>query len=277
MPEAPELYLLREWLEPRLVRRKVIGIRVVRPLVLRNLLDVSPEDALIGREFVSVERDGKLLMFGLDGEISLVVSPMLAGELRLVEIGARAGASLILGIEIEDGLELRYLDARRMGQVYLTRTGDVANLARMERQGPDVLDSMMGYAEFCELLRRFRGELKTVLTGGKLVGGIGNAYADEVLWAARLYPFVKVSKLSDSDKRRLYDALSVDLREYVDELRSAFERGGLEPRKFRSILRVHGKSGEPCPECGTRVSSVKSGRRETNFCRRCQPGSLFSM
>ena len=277
MPEAPELYLLREWLEPRLAGRKVAGVRVVRPLVLRNMLEVSPEDALVGRELQSVERDGKLLMFGFEGGNSLVVSPMLAGELRLVAVGARTGASLILAIEIEGGMELRYLDARRMGQLYLTRTRDVAKLARLERQGPDFLDSMMCFEEFCESLRGFRGELKTVLTGGKLVGGIGNAYADEVLWAAQLYPFVKVSALSVSDKRRLHRALSVDLRGYVEELRAVFEREGLEPRKFRSILRVHGKSGAACPACGTRVSAVKSGRRETNFCRKCQPGALFGM
>lgn len=276
MPEAPELHLIREWLEPRLLGREVVGFRVLRPLVLRNMLESPAEDALIGRKFESVARDGKLLMFGFDGAISMVVSPMLAGELRLVETGARVLSSTILAIEISGGESLRYLDQRRMGQVYLLPTSEVQGIARLERQGPDVFDAPLDFGEMCAALRGFRGELKNVLTGGKFVGGIGNAYADEVLWSAKLSPFVKVSKLSESDKMRLHEALTSGMRGYVEELRSALAREGLEPRKYRSILRVHGKAGKPCPECGTRISSVKARRRETNFCRKCQPGSLFT-
>ena len=276
MPEAPELHLIREWLEPRLVGREVVGFRVLRPLVLRNMLDSPAEEVLIGRRFESVAREGKLLLFGFDGQISMVVSPMLAGELRLVEAGARVQSSVILEADISGGKSLRYLDPRRMGQVYLLPTPEVQGIARLERQGLDVLDAPLEYGEMCEALRGFRGELKSVLTGGKFVAGIGNAYADEVLWSAKLSPFVKVSKLSDSDKTRLHEALTSGMRGYVEELRAAFEREGLEPRKYRSILRVHGKAGEPCPECGARISAVKARRRETNFCRKCQPGSLFA-
>ena len=276
MPEAPELYLIREWMEPRLLDREVIGFRTLRPLVLRNMLDVPAEKALVGRRFESVERDGKLLMFGFDKGLSMVVSPMLAGELRLVEVGARVQSSVILEIEISGGESLRYLDQRRMGQVYLLQTAEVHRLARLERQGPDVLDSPLDYDEMCAALRGYRGELKNVLTGGKFVGGLGNAYADEVLWSAKLSPFVKVSALTEADRLRLHVALTSGILGYVGDLRSAFAREGLEPRKFRSVLRIHGQAGKPCPECGTRISAVKARRRETNFCRKCQPGSLFA-
>ena len=274
MPEAPELYLIREWLEPRLLGRSVEGVRLLRPLVMRNLMDVEPHAALAGRRFASVERDGKLLLFGFESEVSLVVSPMLAGELRLVAQSARVARSTIVALELSDGNELRYLDQRRMGQLYLIPTADVSGLARVERQGPDVLDSPMTYDAMCTALRAFRGELKTVLTSGKFVGGVGNAYADEILWYAGLYPFVKVSRLADDARSRLHDALLAAPRQAVADLRSAFEAEGLEPKKYRSILKVHGKSGEPCPRCGSRISAVKVRRRETNFCRSCQPGSL---
>lgn len=274
MPEAPELYLIREWLAPRLVGRGVEGVSVVRPLVVRNMLDVGLEDSLVGRRFESVGRDGKLLLFGLEDGISIVVSPMLAGELRLVASGDRMPASAVMSVEIEGGLSLWYLDRRRMGQVYVLPTGELLTLGRLERQGPDVIDAPLSLDALRAGLRSFRGELKSVLTGGRLVGGVGNAYADEILWAARLYPFVKVSRLSEVELHRLHEALVEVPLASVDELREELDRAGLTPRKFRSVLKVHGKAGEPCPACGTAISSVKLRRRETNFCRRCQPGTL---
>ena len=274
MPEAPELYLIREWLEPRLVGRRVDGVSVLRPLVVRNMLDAPMEDALVGRSFESVGRDGKLLIFGLDGGVSIVVSPMLVGELRLVSCGERVVAATVLELAIAGGLSLRYLDSRRMGQVYVLRTVELSTIGRLERQGPDVIDAPMSYEELRAGLRSFRGELKSVLTGGRLLGGIGNAYADDILWSAKLYPFVKVSRMSEDDFRRLHEALMTVPRSSVDVLRDVLDREGLTPRKYRSVLRVHGKSGLPCPDCGTRISSVKLRRRETNFCRACQPGTL---
>ena len=274
MPEAPELYLIREWLEPRLVGRRVCGVSVLRPLVVRNMLDAPMEDALVGQNFESVGRDGKLLIFGLDGGVSIVVSPMLMGELRLVTVDERLIASTVLALEISGEMSLRYLDSRRMGQVYILRTGELSTIGRLERQGPDVIDAPLSYEDLRAGLRSFRGELKTVLTGGRLVGGVGNAYADEILWSAKLYPFVKVSRMSEGDFRRLHDALLTVPRSSVDALREALDREGLTPRKYRSVLRVHGKSGSPCPDCGSRISSVKLRRRETNFCRACQPGTL---
>ena len=274
MPEGPELYLVREWLEPRLVGLRVDGVTVLRPLVVRNMLDARFDDALVGRCFETVERDGKLLIFGLERGVSIVVSPMLAGELRLVPADERLGASAVLAIDIAGGLSLRYLDSRRMGQVYVLPTVELSTIGRLERQGPDVIDAPLSIDELRIRLRSFSGELKSVLTGGRLVGGVGNAYADEILWAAKLYPFVRVSRLSDVELRRLHNALLTVPRSSVDELRDVLEREGLTPRKYRSVLRVHGKSGFPCPDCGTRISSVKLRRRETNFCRACQPGML---
>lgn len=276
MPEAPELYVLREWLEPRLTGVGVTSVQVLKPLVLRNMMDVDVEVALVGRRFESVDRDGKLLLFHFDGEVSIVVSPMLAGELRLVDAGARVAASTILGLGLDTGAELRYLDSRRMGQVYLLRRSQMSELARLERQGPDVIDAPLSFEELTAELRAFRGEAKAVLTGGRLVGGIGNAYADEILWAAGLFPFAKVSALTEEQRRSLHDALKSVPRDAVFELRELLAETGMEPRKHRGILRVHGKSGEPCPKCGTRISSVKARRRETNFCRTCQPGSMLA-
>jgi formamidopyrimidine-DNA glycosylase len=117
-----------------------------------------------------------------------------------------------------------------------------------------------------------RGEIKTVLTTQTFVAGIGNAYADEILWRAKLYPFRRRSTLSETDALKLYSAMRTALNEAITTLQqhaSNTERG-----EQRGFLAVHGKGGQPCPRCGTTISSVKRARRTTEFCRTCQPGLL---
>ena len=181
--------------------------------------------------------------------------------------------STILTINLANGEQLRYSDSKRMGQIYYVESNNVGEITRLTDQGPDALDEPMSIEEFRAELKRFRGEVKGVLTRGELVAGIGNAYADEVLWSARIFPFRKVTKLKDEDLVRLHDAVYRVPADAVNTLRGIF--ASRHPRKERKFLSVHGKAGKPCPECGSKISSVKSRQRDTNFCRRCQPGNMF--
>jgi formamidopyrimidine-DNA glycosylase len=127
--------------------------------------------------------------------------------------------------------------------------------------------------EFRTRLGRYRGEIKGILTRGEFVAGIGNAYADEILWAARLHPYRKRTQLTSAEIERLYDAMQTTLRNAIEQARAEMgEAIHLEPRDF---LAVHMKSGEPCPRCGTPISLVGANQRITNFCRVCQPGGLI--
>ena len=273
MPEAPDLYVLREYLAPRIEGEVIESARELRPLVVRNLVGVPLMEDVSSRVIEGLDRKGKLLLMSLSGDVSMVISPMLTGDLSLVESNRKVLKSTILTMNLGGGMQLRYSDAKRMGQIYYVGSDKVGEITRVADQGPDVLDEPLSLAEFQTALKRFRGEVKGVLTRGELIAGIGNAYADEVLWAAGIYPFRKVSRFSVDEVSRLHAAVYGVPRQAVETLRNIF--GPRHPRKDRKFLSVHGKPGSSCPRCGSTVSSVKSRQRDTNFCRKCQPGSMF--
>jgi formamidopyrimidine-DNA glycosylase len=276
VPEAPDLFVVREFLEARLTGRKIIAGTERRPLVLRNMTGPGVpgfSQDIAGRPVTAVRRRGKLLTFGLGPERLLIVSPMLTGALRYCEPQARMEASAHLVFDLDDGMQLRYLDEKRMGQVYYLPPHRLGDIVRLDMQGPDVLDEPLDFAAFRRALKPFRGEIKGVLTRGHAVSGIGNAYSDEVLFAAKLYPFRKVTRLSDQELHRLHASCYEVPRRAVATLR---ERIGADiHKKVRDFLQVHGKGGEPCPRCGTKITAITANQRETNYCRGCQPGSLI--
>ncbi len=273
MPEAPDLQVLREYLAPRIEGEAITDAAVLRPLVLRNVVGEPFADHITERVVEGLERKGKLMMLSLSGGFSLIISPMLTGETSLVGPTVRTLKSTILTMDLSGGSQVRYTDVKRMGQVYYIASDEIGEITRIADQGPDVLDDPLTFAAFSSSLRRFRGEIKGVLTRGQLVAGIGNAYADEILWDAGIYPFRKVSRFSGEEIERLHDSVYQVPREAAARLREIF--GGKHPRKERKFLNVHGKAGAGCPRCGSAISSVKSRQRDTNFCRTCQPGSLF--
>ncbi|MEX0761720.1 MAG: DNA-formamidopyrimidine glycosylase family protein [Dehalococcoidia bacterium] len=273
MPEAPDLEVIKEFLAPRIVGCTVTAAVERKPLVLRNMTGEPFEADLPGRKITSVERRSKLLLIGLGRGRLLIISPMLTGGLRHCQPSTRMDASTCLAFDLSDGCQLRYFDQKRMGQVYLLPPGRSDEIVRLEHQGPDVLSEPLGLDEFTAALKPFRGEIKGILTRGVLVSGIGNAYADEVLFHARLFPFKKRTALSADDVRRLHEAVYSVPAEAVKTLR---ERMGADiHRKVRGFLKVHGKGGGPCPVCSSKITAITANQRLTNYCRQCQPGSLF--
>ena len=169
-------------------------------------------------------------------------------------------------------MDLRYTDAKTMGKVYLT--DDLAEVPGYADLGPEALDPDLTPELFRERLRKYRGEIKGILTRQSFVGGIGNAYADEICWQAGVYPFRKRPQLSDEEIGRLYEAVHEVLNEAITTLQG---RMGADIHvEIRDFLRVHGRGGQPCPRCGATISEIKARQRLTNFCRQCQPGSLIS-
>lgn len=273
MPEAPDLVVIREFLLARLVGDDIVSARERKPLVLRNMQDVDFESDLQGRMVESIERHGKLLEITLSGNRELIISPMLTGALMWCDPATRMMASTVLVFEMKSGHQLRYIDQKRMGQVYYISPGQRSEIVRLENQGPDVIDEPLNLDEFNLGLKPFRGEVKGVLTRGQLVAGIGNAYADEILHHAMIYPFKKVTRLSDDEKASLHQSIYAVTEAAVDVLR---ERVGDQiHRKIRDFLSVHGKKNENCPRCGSKITVITANKRETSYCRTCQPGSLF--
>jgi len=175
-------------------------------------------------------------------------------------------------LHLSGGHELRYIDQKKMGQVFLTRQPlELSPIADYAGMGPEALE--ISSEDFKARLRPFRGEIKGILTRGDFVAGIGNAYADEVLWTARLHPYRKKTSLTPEEVDRLYDGMRACLMDAIEKVRTEMgEDIHLKPRDF---LAIHMKTVQPCPRCGTAISLVGANQRITNFCRQCQPGGLI--
>ncbi len=270
MPELPDLEVVREYLSGVLPGLTVARLQVRRPLILRDTTGGPPGEAAVGRAVLAVGRRGKYLWLDLGPDLSLAINPKLAGRLAWHERGAspRAQTALVLGFG--GGQELHYLDAKDMGQVYLT--SGLATVPGFAAQGPDAMDPALTLEVFVERLRPFRGEIKGVLTRQECVAGIGNAYADEILFHAGISPFRKRTKLSPQEVARLHASMRRVLGDAIVTLRGRV--GSAIEVEVRDFLQVHGRGGSPCPRCGRPISELAARQRITSFCRGCQPGTL---
>jgi len=273
VPELPELEVVCEVLNRRVAGQIIERVEVLPPggaIVVRDYTRQGLAAALEGRSFAAIARRGQFLRFTVQGApLWLVLNPKLTGRLQLAAAGEKRYAKTALVFALADGQELRYVDQKTMGQIYLTeRLDEVPGFAGM---GPEALE--ISLAEFKERLRPFRGEIKGILVRSEFVAGIGNAYADEILWVARLHPYRKRTQLTTEEIERLYAAMRTTLIDATDKMRA--EMGEQIHREPRTFLNVHLRTGEPCPRCGGQISLVGANQRITNFCRTCQPGGLF--
>ena len=218
MPEAPDLEVIREFLTQRIAGQPVVRAQELRPAMVRSLAAKDFATDVVGRTFGPVARRGKWLTIPLEPERLLVINPMLAGRLQYCPPSTRVAKRTFFLLAMHD-MELRYLDERQMGLVYYVDPGQLAQVPRHDEQGPDALDAPLAYDEFVGRLRAFQGEIKGILTRGRFVGGIGNAYADEVLFAAGLSPFRRRRELTADDLRRLHEAIPAVLTDAIGVLR----------------------------------------------------------
>ena len=250
MLEAPELEVVKDFLRDRVVGQRVLSAAETRPGVVRAL--VADLSDLAGRTLEDVGRRGKFLVLGFSGERLLVINPMLAEGLQYCPPSRRRFKRTFFVLLLEDGHELRYVDRKQMGRVYYATPQQLDQVPQLLEQGPDVLDTL-SFEEFQERLTSFLGEIKGVLTRGRGLSGIGNAYADEILSAAGVYPFRKRKSLSEDDLRRIHRQSRVVVEEAVGLVR---ERMGddidIKPRDF---LKVHNRGGGPVPAAAARSAS----------------------
>lgn len=271
MPELPDLEIIKDVLREHVVGLSIEGVEVRKPVVTRDLIGDGFQAGLFGRSINRVERRGKFLIFTLAGERYLVINPMLAGRIRLCPHWERHTPAPIVVLQLSNKTDLRYSDPKLMGKVYLA--DDLRAVPTFAAQGPEALDPKLTLDVFKERLRQYRGEIKGILTNQAFIAGIGNAYADEILFRARIYPYKKRPRLTPAEIETLYQSMRDVLTEAIDVLRT---RVGTEIHiEIRDFLQVHGRGGQPCPRCGTPISEITAHQRLTNFCRTCQPGTLI--
>ena len=291
MPELPDLTVVAEAFDAALRGRAIVSARAPGPLAVRG----TPAElaALVGQSVTAIRRRGKFLEIDLDGD-RIVVNPMLTGRFQLAGPGVKepSKTAVVLGFgpyaargrfrpaawtrdaawlpAADARPEIRYRDPTQMGKVYLLPKGAGRTVPGLgaDEIGPDVDDPALTLEAWRERIRRHPGELKNLLRNQAFVAGIGNAYSDEILHAARLLPFRKRSTLAEEEIDALYVAARSTVAEAIEVLRRrvppTFET------QVRDFLAVHLKGGQPCPRCGTRISEVKAGGFVTSFCRGCQ-------
>jgi len=267
VPELPDVVVYLEALERRVLGRRLEGVRLASPFVLRSV--DPPVSALAGRRVLSLHRMGKRLVLGVEDELFIVIHLMIAGRLRWAAASAKAPGKIgLAAFDFEDGtLLLTEAGSKRRASLHVV-AGRSA-LAAFERGGLEPLDAEE--AEFVGRLRLENHTLKRALTDPRLFSGIGNAYSDEILHRARLSPLRLTSRLSDEDAARLYHATRSVLTEWTERLRR--ETGQGFPEKvtaFRDGMAVHGRFRQPCPVCGAPIQRIRYAENETNYCPVCQ-------
>lgn len=267
MPELPDVEVYRERLSALLGGQVLRRVRLANVFVLRTY--DPPISALEGKRLLGLRRLGKRIVFVFEDELFLVVHLMIAGRFLLREAGAPIPKRLgLAGFDFENAtLILTEAGTTRRASLNLVR-GESA-LSKLSRGGVEPLE--MTLDDFGDALTRENHTLKRSLTDPRLFSGIGNAYSDEMLHAAKLSPVKLTTRLTVEEIERLYEACRTTLTEWTDRLRR--EAGGGFPEKvtaFRPEMAVHGKYGQPCPVCGTKIQRIRYASNEVNYCPRCQ-------
>jgi formamidopyrimidine-DNA glycosylase len=269
MPELPDILLYLHALRPRIVGRRINAVRLAAPFLLRSI--APPLSAIEGRAVVDLHRLGKRIAIEAEGELFLVFHLMIAGRFRWKEPGARIPGKVgLLAIDFDEGtLVMTEAGTRRQASLYVVQGREA--LDEHEPGGLQVLDATV--EEFGRALRTRNHTLKRALTDPHLFSGIGNAYSDEILHAARLSPFKQTGAISAEEVAQLYAATRATLTLWIDRLQQ--ETGETFPEKvtaFRDGMAVHGRYGQPCPVCGSPVQRIVYAANEANYCATCQTG-----
>jgi formamidopyrimidine-DNA glycosylase len=269
MPELPDVELYLAALRPRVLGHAVRRTRVASPFFVRTF--DPPLAAIEGRVVMTLARLGKRLVFGLEDDLFLVVHLMIAGRLRWLEPDAKIPAKLGLAALDFEHATLLFTEAGSRKQASLHVVRGAAAVEAMDPGGADVF--ALSLEQFASAITAENHTLKRVLTDPHVFSGIGNAYSDEILHAARLSP-VKLSRSLDEDEMaRLLSATRDVLALWTARLKE--ETGGGFPGKvtaFRPEMAVHGKYGQPCPRCGAPIQRIVYATNESNYCAPCQTG-----
>jgi formamidopyrimidine-DNA glycosylase len=269
MPERPDLEYVVPIVARAVVGQRIAGVRVDNPVVLRVALR-EPVTVVVGRTIASVERRAHFVVFDLPGTpaLRLVVAPMLAGRFTLAAPKDRRPADLAFTLELGER-ELRYRDDVQMGKVYLLEAGREEQVPGLSAIGVDVLDKKaFTKARFRALAKKRKDQVKVFLMDKSALDAMGNAYADEVLFEAKIHPKTFVRSLSEADVDRLHDAIVHVLTEARAEV--AARKPPID-EKVRDFLKVRNRHGEPCPRCGATIRRAGVHGHDAFFCPECQP------
>jgi formamidopyrimidine-DNA glycosylase len=272
MPELPDISAYIHALEARVINEPIEQIRLNSVFLLRTV--DPPLESAIGRKVVALRRIGKRIAIGVEDDIWLVLHLMIAGRLHWRPVGAKIGGKQNLAaFDFPKGsLVFTEAGSKKRASLHVIKGDD--GLKAIDPGGIDVFECDL--KSFRDALTAENRTLKRALTDPRIVDGIGNAYSDEILHAARLSPITRTQKLEAEEWERLLQATRSTLRMWIDKFVAEADKSFPENvTAFRPEMVAHGKYGKPCPECGAPIQRIRYADNETNYCANCQTGGTL--
>ena len=280
MPELPEVESIRQDLDREVIGRTIQAARVLdtknaRRVIRRYERREDFEDQLKGVEILSTERRGKYLLLMLANQTALVIHLGMSGQIVLAGRDDPWAPHTHVVFDFADGGQLRYIDPRTFGEVFVADRSDLGEIAELNKLGLDPLTGSISWEEFSRKLRLKKTKLKSLLMDQRFISGIGNIYSDEILFAAGLRYDRSSASLTGEEQLRLYDAIHEILHRAVrargtsmkdEQYRDLYgSLGG-----FQDLLKVYQREGQPCVRCGSIIQRARWTNRSTHFCPGCQ-------
>ncbi len=267
MPELPELEVMRDVLSETLVGKTIVAARSIHPGILKT---VEPAiDDLIGHSVRAISRRSKHLIFTVDDTLHVVLHLMLAGRLILCQSDTKATKATGFVLSLADGDDLRVIENSTTHLVRVHVVRDPREVAAIAKAGAEPLSEAFTLEYLSEHVRGRRRQLKKTLTDQTVIAGIGSAYADEILFDAKLSPIRYGTTLTEEEVTRLHRSIRSVLHWAIDEIRAEAGGAALTPHG-RSFTRIYKKTNQPCPECGTRIAEIRYAQTKTYYCPHCQ-------
>jgi formamidopyrimidine-DNA glycosylase len=272
VPELPDLEYIVKNLRPRVAGKTIGAVAIREPIVIRMLLREGGgfAEALPGRSVEGLQRRGPFLVFALSGGAELIVHCMLAGRLQIGGPREKAVSHLCFALSLDSGEVLRYGDEKKMGKVYLTAAGAYEAIPGFREQGVDILSADFTPEKFEALIKGRRHQARVFLMDQAALSAIGNAYADEILFAARIHPKTPCSSLSAGERRALYESIRSVMAWGISEVERAAQPIEV---KVRDHVKVRNRKDQPCPVCGTKIRRAGVLGYDSFFCPHCQAAS----
>jgi formamidopyrimidine-DNA glycosylase len=273
LPELPEVETILRSLKSKVLHQRIEKVTVINKKTIKKPEPEVFTRCLKEQEITGLDRHGKYLLFEISSSMVMVVHLRMSGRLVYKETAFQPGKYTCVIFYLEEGRELHFQDMRKFGTMHLIRLAEVDVFPPLSILGPDALDPQLTLEHFIDRLQSRRGPVKGVLLNQSFIAGIGNIYANEILWVAGIHPERKADSLQLLEQEKLYQATrdvletavkyrGTTLRDYVD--------GDGNRGEYQKHLRAHGREGEPCPRCGHPIIRIKQCGRSSYYCDLCQ-------
>lgn len=271
MPELPDLLYLQKYLRKKISNSTITNVRVKQPVVLRVAVNKPYEQALMGKRIMDVAVNGPFIRFELTGALDLVINLMVMGKLQLQDGKEKSQGYLCFSLSLNDGRALNLCDEQKMAKAYLVHRGDFGLIPKYSAQGTDILSPEFTPEQFKTIASKHtRKQVRVFINDHSILSAIGNAYADEILFDAKIHPKTFVGKLSHQELAALYSSIRSVMDWGIRKVEQAQQPIHV---KVRDHMKVRGRLGKPCPRCSTTIRREGVHSYDVFFCPTCQPAS----